>query len=134
AVLSRSARPPSPTLPRKGGGSALDSLCSCPLPCAMTRATTALARRLRRNPPPAERRLWAQIRREQVAGFKFRRQVALDGFIVDSSEERRVGVHEVDGATHSTDAELASDATRAAHLRALCYAMLSLATAEVYHN
>jgi very-short-patch-repair endonuclease len=38
---------------------------------------------LRREPTSAERRLWSRLRREQIAGFRFRRQVILAGFVTD---------------------------------------------------
>jgi very-short-patch-repair endonuclease len=68
---------------------------------------TPVARKLRRNATDAERRLWHGVRREQIAGFKFRRQVILDGFVVDFAWYDARLVIEVDGATHSTDAEVA---------------------------
>jgi very-short-patch-repair endonuclease len=73
---------------------------------------TPIARKLRRNATSAERRLWAHIRREQVGGFKFRRQVSLSGFVVDFACYDARLVIEVDGATHSTDAEVARDTDR----------------------
>jgi hypothetical protein len=39
------------------------------------------ARTLRRNVTPAEKRLWAALRRNQLDGFHFRRQQIIDGFI-----------------------------------------------------
>ena len=42
---------------------------------AMPKSLTPLARTLRRNATRSERRLWQGLRREQVAGFRFRRQV-----------------------------------------------------------
>ncbi len=49
----------------------------------MPRSLTPLARTLRRNATRTERRLWQGLRREQVAGFRFRRQVILGRFIAD---------------------------------------------------
>jgi hypothetical protein len=39
------------------------------------------ARTLRRNVTPAEKHLWAALRRNQLDGFHFRRQQIIDGFI-----------------------------------------------------
>jgi very-short-patch-repair endonuclease len=41
------------------------------------------ARRLRNDSTDAERRLWYFLRRRQLAGYKFRRQYPLAGYIVD---------------------------------------------------
>lgn len=42
-----------------------------------------LARQMRREPTPAEKLLWQKLRQKQLLGFKFRRQHAIDRFIVD---------------------------------------------------
>ena len=95
---------------------------------------TTIARKLRKDATNAERRLWQRLRREQVEGCKFRRQVVLSGFIVDFACYKAQLVVEVDGATHSTDAEIARDATRDAAVRAQGYAILRFTNDEVYHN
>ncbi len=93
-----------------------------------------LARSLRRNATDAERRLWRGLRRRAVADFRFRRQVPVGGFIVDFAAFDARLVIEVDGATHSTDDELARDAARTAALAAQGYAVLRFANADVFHN
>jgi very-short-patch-repair endonuclease len=84
----------------------------------MPKSLTPLARTLRRNATRAERRLWQGLRREQVAGFRFRRQVILGRFIADFACLEARMIVEVDGATHSTDEEIARDAARSAALAA----------------
>ncbi len=100
----------------------------------MPRSLTALARTLRRNATRAERRLWQGLRREQVAGFRFRRQVILGGYISDfACLDARMAV-EVDGATHSTDEEIARDAARSAALAAQGFNILRFTNEDVYGN
>ena len=100
----------------------------------------SLARSLRRNATSAERRLWQGLRRKEVGGFRFRRQVALGGFIADfASFDARLlidprTVIRGDGATHSTDEELARDAARTAMLAAQGFALLRFTNDEVFHN
>jgi len=84
----------------------------------MPRSLTPFARTLRRNATRAERRLWQGFRREQVAGFWFRRQVILGRFIANFACLDARMIIEVDGATHSTDEEIARDAARSAALAA----------------
>jgi len=67
---------------------------------------TPVVRRLRRDATPAEKLLWRAINREQT-GFRFRRQVPLGGYVVDFACQEARLVIELDGATHSTDEELA---------------------------
>jgi very-short-patch-repair endonuclease len=95
---------------------------------------TPMARRLRREATAAERRLWGGIRREQIGAFKFRRQVVLKDFIVDFACLEARLIVEVDGATHSTDAELARDAARSSALKHQGYEILRFANDEVFHN
>ena len=101
---------------------------------AMPRGLGLLARSLRRNATNAERRLWQGLRRKEVGGFRFRRQVVLSGFIADFASFDARPVIEVDGATHSTDEELAGDAAHAAVFGAQGFALLRFTNYEVFHN
>jgi very-short-patch-repair endonuclease len=94
----------------------------------------SIARQLRTNATSAERRLWNGVRREQIGGFRFRRQVVLSGFVVDFACYEARLVIEVDGATHSTDAELARDASRSAALGSRGYGVLRFTNDEIFHN
>jgi very-short-patch-repair endonuclease len=100
----------------------------------MSHRLTPLARKLRGDATAAERKLWDRIRREQIGGFKFRRQVVLGDLIADFACLEARLIVEVDGATHSTDAELAQDAVREAALRAMGYAMLRFANDDVFRE
>jgi very-short-patch-repair endonuclease len=93
-----------------------------------------VARKLRKNATDAEHRLWYGIRRENIAGFRFRRQVIIGGFVVDFACLEARLVVEVDGATHSTDDELARDAARSAALNAQGYVVLRFTNGEIFHN
>ena len=94
----------------------------------------SIARKLRTNATSAERRLWNGVRREQIGGFRFRRQVVLDGFVADFACYEARLVIEVDGATHSTDAELARDALRSAELGSQGYDVLRFTNDEIFRN
>ena len=93
-----------------------------------------VARRLRKDATAAERRLWQGIRREQIGGFRFRRQVILAGFIADFACHEARLVVEVDGATHSSDAEVMRDAARTAALCAQGYDVVRFTNDEVFGN
>jgi very-short-patch-repair endonuclease len=101
---------------------------------AMPARLASFARSLRRNATSAERRLWQGLRRKEVGGFRFRRQVALGGFIADFASFDARLVIEVDGATHSTDEELARDAARTTMLAAQGFALLRFTNDEVFRN
>ena len=72
------------------------------------------ARRMRREPTEAERRMWRLLRDRRLGGFKFRRQEQLGRYIVDFVCFERKLVIELDGAQH---ADSAYDAERDAWLR-----------------
>jgi very-short-patch-repair endonuclease len=100
----------------------------------MPRRLTPLARSLRCGATAAERRLWQGLRRKQVEGFRFRRQVILGNFIADFACFDARLVVEVDGATHSTEAEIARDAARSSALAEQGYAILRFTNEEVFRN
>jgi very-short-patch-repair endonuclease len=100
----------------------------------MPRELRPIARSLRRDATNAERRLWEGLRRKQVAGFRFRRQVILGGFIADFASFDPRLVVEVDGATHSTEQEIACDAARSAAFAAQGFTVLRFTNEDVYCN
>ena len=64
---------------------------------------------MRREPTPPEQKLWFVLRRCQLDGLKFRRQVPIGPFIADFYCPPARLVVEVDGAAHS---DSTTDATR----------------------
>jgi very-short-patch-repair endonuclease len=101
---------------------------------AMPSRSTPVAQSLRRNATSAERRLWQGLRRGQLAGFRFRRQVILGGFVADFASFDARLIVEVDGATHSTDEEIARDAARSAALGAQGFTILRFTNDDVFRN
>lgn len=76
-----------------------------------------LAKEMRHHPTPAEAALWECLRGRRVAKLKFRRQHAIDRFIVDFYCPEARLVIEVDGAIHQYTQE--EDALRTAFLESL---------------
>jgi very-short-patch-repair endonuclease len=72
------------------------------------------ARNLRRNQTEAERLLWSRLRNRRLAGYKFRRQHPVAGFVADFACPDAGLVVEVDGGQHLTEAE--ADAARSQSL------------------
>jgi very-short-patch-repair endonuclease len=93
---------------------------------------TKKARALRSNMTDAERRLWQQLKRRQVATVKFRRQQPIGPFIVDFvCFERRV-IIEVDGGQHAE--KVADDERRTRWLEAQGYRVLRFWNNDVLAN
>jgi adenine-specific DNA-methyltransferase len=59
------------------------------------------ARELRKQATDAERHLWYHLRRRQVGGYRFRRQVPICGYIADFACVEARLVIELDGGQHA---------------------------------
>jgi very-short-patch-repair endonuclease len=94
----------------------------------------ARARRLRTTQSNAETRLWHALRNRRLACYKFRRQYPIDRYIVDFVSLDAKLIIEVDGATHSTDTELAYDMERARALELFGFHVIRVTNLDVYDN
>jgi len=84
---------------------------------SVNRACVQYRRWLRRQATPAERRLWACLRKRQLAGRRFRRQHSIGPYVVDFYCPSERLVIELDGAGHEDVARACYDARREAYLR-----------------
>jgi very-short-patch-repair endonuclease len=71
-----------------------------------------VARMLRCNATPAEKKLWNCVRAGQLGGFQFRRQFPIGEFIVDFCCLACRLVIELDGGQHADPAAVAEDRER----------------------
>ncbi|OGS98052.1 MAG: endonuclease [Gallionellales bacterium RIFCSPLOWO2_12_FULL_59_22] len=63
---------------------------------------TALARENRKNPTPAEQKMWLEVlSRRQFSSYKFLRQKPIEHFIVDFYCAKLGWVIEIDGDSHA---------------------------------
>jgi very-short-patch-repair endonuclease len=74
------------------------------------------------------------LRNRQLGDLKFVRQAPVGGYFVDFLCRERTVVVEIDGGTHSTDAELARDAARSEELSRKGYRVFRVCNAEVFEN
>jgi very-short-patch-repair endonuclease len=74
--------------------------------------TVKLAKKLRREMTDAERALWWRINREQIEGYKFRRQVPIGRYVADFACMSERLVIEVDGGQHDDRKALDDARTR----------------------
>ena len=91
-----------------------------------------LARQMRTEPTAAEDYLWQRIRRQQIFGYKFRRQHVIDRFIVDFYCAEARLVIEVDGPIHDYTEE--EDALRTAFLESLGLRVIRFTNGEVWQQ
>ena len=87
------------------------------------------ARRLRANATEAEQKLWSQLRKRQLYGFQFRRQLSIGPFFVDFVCLEAKLLIEVDGSQHADERE--QDESRSAFLRSNGYRVLRFWNSDV---
>jgi len=105
---------------------------SHPRPARWTRTRgAAVARRLRADLTPAERRLWQGIRAHRLDGLHFRRQVEISPYVVDFACTSARLVIELDGAAHDHELDQVRDEARDAELRARGYRVIRFENREV---
>ena len=90
------------------------------------------ARELRSNMPPAELKLWAELRCKQLNGLRFRRQHPIPPYIVDFYLPSHRLVIEVDGDSH--DDNTAYEIRRTYYLEQREYKILQFRNEEVYED
>lgn len=95
---------------------------------------TERARSLRRSQTQAEAQLWRRIRNRGLNSYKFSRQEPIGPCVADFVCRERKLVVELDGATHSTNKELAHDSRRTAFLAASGYFVQRFFNEEIYNN
>jgi very-short-patch-repair endonuclease len=89
------------------------------------------ARELRWDATYAERKLWEELRGRRFEGLKFVRQEPIGPFIADFVCRELKIIVEVDGATHSTDEEIAKDRSRSAYLAREGYRIIRVQNIDV---
>ncbi|MCJ2008540.1 DUF559 domain-containing protein [Methylobacterium sp. E-025] len=95
---------------------------------------TQRATNLRATQTGAEARLWRVLRNRQLNGRKFRRQWPIDRYVVDFACIEAKRVVEVVGATHGSQAAIASDAVRTEWLGRCGFEVVRIANAEIDEN
>jgi very-short-patch-repair endonuclease len=95
-------------------------------------ATAQVTRRLRRHQTDAERSLWFKLRDRRLGGWKFRRQMSLNGFVVDFCCPDAKLVIELDGGPHVD--QQAKDSRRTNNLETSGYLVLRFWNNDVLRN
>lgn len=92
------------------------------------------ARKLRAAQTSAEARLWQALRNRRLARWKFRRQHAIEQYIVDFVTLEGKLIVEVDGVTHARPDEIARDAERTRELERCGFHVIRVSNTDVYDN
>ncbi|MCP4139869.1 MAG: endonuclease domain-containing protein [Chloroflexi bacterium] len=89
------------------------------------------AANLRKNMTPAEGKLWAYLKKNQL-GFRFRRQHAIGNFIVDFCCVKKKIIIELDGSQHLDMQEYDED--RRAYLKSRGYHVICFWNNDVMND
>ena len=89
---------------------------------------------MRKAQTDAEAVVWRRLRRRGLNGLKFVRQEPIGPYFADFACREERLVVEVDGATHSTEDEIAHDRRRMAFLYARGYRVVRVTNEEVSRN
>ena len=100
------------------------------MPPKTTAGAQAFAKILRREPTDAEYAMWQELRRNQMQGVRFRRQVPIGPYVADFACLRPRIIIELDGGQHG-DA-IAYDAARTAYLAESGFRVLRFWNNEVF--
>ncbi|HWL46271.1 MAG TPA: DUF559 domain-containing protein, partial [Sphingomonadaceae bacterium] len=92
------------------------------------------ARHLRSNATEAEKKLWLSLRHYKKRGLHFRRQVPIDGMIVDFACYAARLVIEVDGGQHNEETNAAADRERDLRLSRSRFQVLRFWNNDVLQN
>jgi primosomal protein N'/very-short-patch-repair endonuclease len=92
------------------------------------------AKDLRHNATEAEKKLWAQLRSEQLETYKFRRQMPFDHFIADFVCLERRLVIELDGGQHNMPETIEADKKRSVYFEQQGFHVLRFWNHEVMEN
>lgn len=89
------------------------------------------AKRMRFDPTDAERKLWTMLRGGRLDGLKFKRQVPIDGYIVDFVCFDARLIVEADGGQHEGSK---GDALRDRHFEEQGFRTLRFWNADIFAN
>ncbi len=88
---------------------------------------------MRKNQTPEERKLWFQLRNNNL-GVKFKRQHSIGGYIADFYCQKYKLIVEVDGEIHNTPEMIENDKVRDKYLTDLGFTILRVLNKEVNEN
>lgn len=95
---------------------------------------TLKARELRKNSTVEEKILWNYLRNRELFPFKFRRQFAIDPFIIDFyCDELKLAI-ELDGSQHAGEKELEYDKKRTEFLERNGIQVIRFWNEEIHQN
>jgi very-short-patch-repair endonuclease len=103
-------------------------------PTSISKFRRATARRLRSSQTGAEKSLWRQLRKLEMKGTHFRRQVPIGNYVADFACLASRLVIELDGSHHGDESNTAHDDSRTQWLEAEGYRVLRFWNNDLTEN
>jgi len=142
-VADSLALPPTPTFPldklfrEEGRGQGEGRSCqdSSTIIVMMNNSSQKGTRRaLRRRMTTAERTLWSQLRSRTLAGYKFKRQVSIDQYVVDFYCAQKKLILEIDGTVHGFSQQRQHDQQRQRDLESHGFTVLRFTNSQIKNS
>ena len=93
-----------------------------------------LARNLRKNQTPQEKKLWELLRNKKFKNLKFKRQVPFEKYIADFMCESQKLIIEIDGGQHNKEENILYDEERTKYFEKEGYRVIRFWNNEIDEN
>ena len=93
-----------------------------------------VARKLRKNQTPQERKMWNLLRNHQFYNLEFRRQHPIENYIVDFVCRKKKIIVELDGGQHNENENIVYDEQRTKYLESKGYKVIRFWNNEIDKN
>ena len=98
------------------------------------KSNVELARTLRKNSTPQERKMWSILRNHKFYGLEFKRQYPVGGYIVDFICREKHIIIEIDGGQHNEEVNIESDSKRTEYLNSRGYKVYRFWNNDIDNN
>ena len=93
-----------------------------------------IAKILRKNQTPQEKKLWDLLRNRNFHNLKFKRQVPIGKYVVDFLCEEKKLIIELDGGQHNEEENIIKDNERTAYFKKAGYKIIRFWNNEIDEN
>jgi very-short-patch-repair endonuclease len=93
-----------------------------------------LAKKFRKEHTPAELTLWLYLRKKQIKGIKFKRQIPIGNYIVDFASIEHKLIIEIDGGQHNEEEIKQYDNERTKFLESQGYKVIRVWNDDIKNN
>ncbi len=93
-----------------------------------------LARKLRKNQTPQERKMWNLLRNRQFHNLEFRRQFPMENYVADFLCKKEKIIIEIDGSQHNLEENILKDELRTKFFETKGYRIIRFWNNDIDNN